>query len=348
MALNMPGIFAQPVGFQSLQVDGDYQFASRTFDIKHANLTAPSFALSVNGGIALGVEGQSPGLTLNGKLAALPVRTLLHYWPLPVVEGAREWIDANIFAGSLGPLNFETHLPVGMLDQEILPDDSMKLSFAMKDIEGSYVKGLTHVTGVSGNATLLGDSFTADFDGGRVGNLMVRNGHAAIPDLHVHGTVGRFTTHVDGQMPEIMTLIDMQPLGYPTRFGIDPKQTKGVASTDLSFDVPMLQDLAVEAVKISVKAQVNDFAVTLGRLKLTNGAVNFDIDNSHLHQTGAVNLADARLTIDWMEDFDTTQPVTTRINAKGTITDAARQSLNIGLQSILTGPVPIDADMQGR
>ncbi|MBN9546326.1 MAG: AsmA-like C-terminal domain-containing protein [Alphaproteobacteria bacterium] len=130
--------------------------------------------------------------------------------------------------------------------------------------------------------------------------------------------------------------------------GIDPKQTKGTASTDLVFDVPMLQDLAVDAVGISVKAQVNDFAVTLGRLKLTNGAVNFDIDNSRLHQAGTVNLADARLTIDWLEDFKTAQPVTTRINAKGTITDAARQSLNIGLQNILTGPVPVNADMQGK
>jgi hypothetical protein len=110
----------------------------------------------------------------------------------------------------------------------------------------------------------------------------------------------------------------------------------------------MLQDLAVEAVGISVKAQVSDFAVTLGRLKLANGAVNFDIDNSHLHQTGTASLADARFAIDWQEDFRTTQPITTRINAKGVMTDVARQTLNIGLQNILTGPVPVTADMQGH
>ncbi|MES2292179.1 MAG: AsmA-like C-terminal domain-containing protein [Pseudomonadota bacterium] len=348
IVLDMPGVFAQGVGFQSLQIDGDYQFASRMFDIKRASLTAPAFALSANGSITLGAEGQAPGLALNGKLAPLPVRTLLRYWPLPVVSGARDWIAANIFAGSLGPLTFESHIPVGLLDQEVLPDDAVKLNFPMTGVEGSYVQGLTHVTGVSGNATLLGDTFTADFNSGHVGNLQVRGGHALIPNLHTHGTVGQFTVHVDGQMPEIMTLIDMQPLGYPTRFGIDPKQTKGSASTDLSFQVPMLQDLAVEAVGISVKAQVSDFAVTLGRLKLANGAVNFDIDNSHLHQTGTVSLADARFAIDWQEDFRTTQPVTTRINAKGVMTDVARQTLNIGLQNILTGPVPVTADMQGH
>ncbi len=348
IALNMPGIFADAVGFQSLQLDGDYQVASRTLNVAHANLIAPAFALSANGSITLGADGQAPGLDLTGRLAPLPVRTLLHYWPLPAVAGAREWIAANIFAGSLGPMSFETHFPVGLLDQDVLPDDSVKLTFLMTGVEGSYVKGLTHVTGVSGNATLLGDTFTADFDGGHVGNLTVRGGHAVIPTLHVHGTAGQFTAHVDGQMPEIMTLIDMKPLGYPTRFGIDPRQTKGSASADLAFTVPMLQDLAVDAVGISVKAQVSDFAVALGRLKLANGAVNFDIDNAHLHQTGAVSLADARLTIDWVEDFRTAQPITTRISAKGVMTDAARQSLSVGLQNILTGPVMTNADIQGH
>ena len=68
-----------------------------------------------------------------------------------------------------------------MLDQDALPDASMKLTSPMSGVEGSYVKGLTHLTGVSGNATLLGDTFTANFDGGRVGNLIVRGGHALIP-----------------------------------------------------------------------------------------------------------------------------------------------------------------------
>ena len=348
IALNMPGIFAQPVGFQTFELAGDYQLASRTATLTRANLTAPGFALSIGGAITLGENGQTPGLALTGKLAPIPVRALLHYWPLTVAQGSRAWIDANIFAGSLGPMTFETHFPAGLLDQEVLPDDSMKLTFPMTGIEGNYVKGLTHLTGVSGTATLSGDTFTADFDGGRVGNLSVRGGHAVIPTLHLHGTTGHFTAHVDGQMADIMTLIDMKPLGYPTRFGIDPKLTKGAASTDLAFDVPMLQDLAVDDVGISVKAQVSEFAVTLGRLKLTNGAVNFDIDNSHLHQSGMVSLADARLAMDWVEDFKTTQPITTKITAKGVITDAARQALNVGLQTILTGPVSMTADIQGH
>ncbi|HEX4117266.1 MAG TPA: AsmA-like C-terminal region-containing protein [Rhizomicrobium sp.] len=348
LALNMPGVFAQPVSFQSFEADGSYQIAGRQFTIAHANLNAPGLALSGSGSITLGEKGQTPGAAMNGKVAPLPVKTLMHYWPLPVAEGTRSWINDNISQGTLGPFVFQTNFAPGVLDQDLLPDEDLKLTFAMSGIEGNYVTGLTHLTGVSGNAVLLGDTFTADFNSGRVGNLAVRDGHAMIPTLHAHGTVGRFTAHVDGQMPDIMALVDMKPLGYATRFGIDPKQTHGAASTDLSFTVPMLEDLSVDAVGISVKAQVSDFAVMLGHLKLSNGAVNFDIDNDHLHETGALTLADSRFMTDWTEDFKTSGSITTHINAKGVLTDAARQALSIGVQNVLTGPVMVDADLQGH
>ena len=88
--------------------------------------------------------------------------------------------------------------------------------------------------------------------------------------------------------------------------------------------------------------------MALGRLRLTDGNVNFDIDNSHLHESGTVMLADSRLNTDWQEDFGTDQPVTTRLNAKGILSDAARKALNVGLQNILTGPVAVDADISGH
>ena len=349
VALDMPGVLPQPVGLQAVVLKAVWQAAARRFDIEKFSLTAPALDLAAKGSVTLGEKGQSPGVAISGALKPVALRTLLRYWPLKAAAGAREWIDANIFAGSVGPLAFETHFTPGMMDQPFTPDEAITLSFAMSGIEGNYISGLTHLTGVSGNATMLGDSFTADFDGGHIGAIAVRGGHAVIPTLHVNGTVGVFTAHADGAMTDIMRLIDMKPLNYPTRFSIDPETTKGQAAVDLEFHVPMLADLPVDDVGISVKAAVSDFAVTLGRsTRLTNGAVNFDIDNDHLHQTGAVNLADSRLTVDWTEDFRGDAPITTHISAKGQLTDAARAALNVGLKNILTGPVAVNADIQGH
>jgi hypothetical protein len=348
ITIDMPGVFAGPIGYHSLLVAADYLTGPRQFNVTKLNLTATGFALDASGSVTLNDYG-APGLVAKASIPETPVRTLLLYWPLTVASGARDWIDANIFAGTMGPLEAEVNFPPGMMDQNILPEDSLKLTFAMKDIEGDYIKGLTRATGVMGDAILTGDTFKANFTGGHIGPLTARGGSALIPNLHQKGTVGQFGVHVEGAMPDVMALIDMKPLNYPTKFGIDPKTTGGQASADLAFQVPMLADLPVDDVGIAVKAHVQDFSVTLGgHTRLTNGDVTFDIDNTHLHQTGAVNLADTRLNVDWTEDFRTQDPVTTRLGVKGTMTEGGRAALNINLLRFFRGAVPISADITGH
>lgn len=348
VALDMPGVFAQAVGYQAVSLVADYLLAPRQFDVAKLTIAAPGFSFDASGSLTLNDNG-APGLVAKARIPALPVRTLLRYWPLPAAPGAREWIDANIFSGDIGPLEAQTNFTPGMLDQEILPEDSLKMTFSMHNLEGNYVSGLTHATGVAGDAVVTGDTFKAAFSGGRIGSLVASRGTALIPNLHQTGTAGQFGVHIDGAMPDVMTLIDMKPLNYPTKFGVDPKTTGGRASADLMFTVPMLADLPVDDVGVSVKAHVDDFAVTLGgKTRLTDGDVNFDIDNSHLHQTGQINLADARLNVDWTEDFKTKDFITTRLSAKGTMTEGARQALNLGLTRILRGAVPVSADITGH
>jgi hypothetical protein len=348
IAMDMPGILPKPTGYQTLALQADYLTGPRQFNVTKFGVTAPGFAMDASGSLTLNDNG-APGLVAKAHIPAMPVRQLLNYWPLTVAGGARDWIDNNIFAGDMGPLDAQVNFAPGQMDQDILPEDSVKLTFGMKNVEGNYVRGLTHATQVMGDAILTGDTFRADFSSGKIGPLTVSRGTALIPTLHLKGTVGQFGVHVEGGMPDIMTLIDMQPLGYATRFGIDPRQTGGAAGADLAFQVPMLADLPVDAVGISVKAQVNAFAVTLGsKMRLTDGAVNFEIDNNHLHQVGVVNLADTRLNVDWTEDFKTPDNVTTRLAVKGNMTEAARAALNINLQSFFRGTVPVTADLTGH
>lgn len=348
IAVDVPGILPKPVGYQSLVLQAGYLTAARQFTISKFTLAAPGFALDASGALTLNEHG-APGLVAKAHIPATPVRQLLLYWPLNLASGARSWIDSNIYSGEMGPIDVQANFAPGMLDQDILPEDSVKLTFGMKNVEGSYISGLTHATQVTGDAIMTGDTFRANVTSGKIGPLTLSRGTALIPNLHLAGTVGTFGVHVDGMMPDIMALIDMKPLGYSTRFGIDPRQTGGSASADLSFQVPMLANLPVDAVGISVKAAVDDFAVNLGgKTQITDGTVTFDIDNSHLHQIGSVNLADARLNVDWTEDFKTTDPITTRLAVKGNMTEAGRAALNINLQRFFHGSVPVTAELLGH
>src|SRR6185295_14027246 len=255
-----------------------------------------------------------------GRIAALSVNDLLRYWPLGAADGARTWINANIFNGMVGPIEFETHFAAGMMDQDRLPDGALLMTFPIANAEANYVTGLTHLTAVDGNARLTGNSFTFDVASARIGPLVVTKGHALIPDLVAADTPGTFTAHADGAMSDILKLTELPPLHYATRFGIDPNQTKGNAEVDLGFKLPLRKNLSIDNVAISVKAAVSGFGVRLGKdVNLADGTVNFDIDNKKLHANGNAGLSGSRLTLDWIEDFQTRNPVTTRVALKGTL-----------------------------
>src|SRR6185295_2709658 len=270
--------------------------------IDHLAIIGGGLHLDTTGRITL-IEKLSPVAELKGRIASLSARDLLRYWPLGAADGARTWISGNIFNGSVGPIEFETHFPAGMIDQDMLPDGALLMTFPIANAEANYLTGLTHLTAVQGNARLTGNSFTVDVKSARVGPLVVTRGHALIPDLVAADTPGTFTAHIDGTMSDILKLTELPPLHYPTRFGIDPNQTKGSANVDLDFRLPLRKNLSIDAVAISVKAAVSGFGIGLSKdLSLSDGTVNFDIDNNRLHASGTACVATSRLTLDWIEN----------------------------------------------
>ncbi|HEX4301660.1 MAG TPA: AsmA-like C-terminal domain-containing protein [Rhizomicrobium sp.] len=347
-ALAMPGTFAQPVFVPLASLHGSYVPATHDILIDSLNTTGGALVLAASGRITL-VEAKSPVLELKGRVEPLAVRDMLHYWPLDMGAGARDWIDRNIFSGSLGAIVFETHLPAGAFDAPAIPDSALLMTFPITNAELNYVRGLTHMTGVFANARLTGNSFSADVNRGRIGPLLVSRGHAVIPDLSLPAAPGEITAHLDGSMTDILKLTDMKPLNYATRFGLDPASTAGKAGIDLDFHVPMRRDLNVDDIGISVKAAVTGFGISLSKTtRLTDGAVNFDIDNTHLHATGAVGLATSRLTVDWVEDFRNAG-ISSKIAIKGAMDQAAREMLGIsGINDYLRGPIGVTGTLAGH
>lgn len=347
-ALAVPGTFTRPVFLPMVRLKGSYLPQTHDILLDYLKTSGGALVLDTAGRITL-VDKQSPLVELRGRMEAMSVRDLLHYWPLGTGEGARNWIDANIFAGTLGPIVYETHFPVGMLDQPRVPDNAMLMTFQLANVEANYVHGLTHMTGIYGSAKLTGNTFTADLTRGHIGPLVLTKAHAAIADLATPGSPGDITGHIDGSMTDVLKLTDLQPLNYPTRFGINPEETTGKAGIDLSFHVPMRKNLSVDDVAISIKANVTGFGIALGKtIRLNDGNVVFEVDNNHLHATGVTGLAGSRLTIDWVEDFKTANAVTSKINVKGLLDEPGREALGLHASDYLKGPIGLNADLTGR
>lgn len=348
IALRMPDTFQQSVTLGHLGLRGTYTAAGQTFSIGRFWLSGSPVSGELSGRIVL-AQNKSPEVDLNGKINELSVRDLVRYWPLRIGEGARKWISANVPAGRVGPISISTDIKAGELDGPSLPDSALALSFPIKDTSVNYIRGLTLVTHASGSGVLAGDTFKAAVASANIGPLRVTKGAVTIPNLHVHGTTGEITGSVLGQLRDVLALIDMKPLQYPTRFHIHPADTAGAANVDVDFHVPMLRNLNVSQVGIAVKASVSGLGLTLGKsTRVSNGVGTITVDNDQLRASGEVNLGRTRISTNWTETFAARNDITSKIQVRGTLDGEAREAMNFHTGDLFTGPVGIVAQLDGH
>jgi hypothetical protein len=347
LALNLPGVMGRSVTVARAAVRGSYLPASGTIAVDQAVVYGNQLSAKFAGHIVL-ADNQSPEIDINGSIAEMPVRDLLRYWPLQASPGARSWIDANVPEGRIGPFVLRASIPAGALDEPQLPENALTLTFPMTTATIVYIHGLSPMTAVNGTATLTGDTFKAQMDSGDVGPLKVSAGTVVIPNLHLHGTQGVVSAHIDGAVADVLALLDHKPLQYPSRFQIRAATAKGNVTADMTVRVPMLRDVKVDDIAISARAATTGLGLALSdHLSIANGNVNFVIDNTQLHAVGTVGLASANLGIDWTEDFKPRGPISTRVKVNGTLPQSALELLGIHADDYFTGPVGVSGELDG-
>ncbi len=347
VAFNIPDRFSAPVMFERMALRGAYDRAAGKITVDNAVMSAGPLQANIKGAITLAGE-QSPALDFDGTINAIAVRDFLHFWPVGLAEGARSWVDANISQGHLGQATIDLDIPAGALDQDALPENSMSVAFPFSGVTAQYIKGLTKLTSAQGQGHLSGDAFRADITQAAVGPLAVSKGVAVIPNLHLPVTQGTISAQVTGKVPDVLSLIDERPLGYPTRFHIDPKATSGDAVLALNFTIPMLKDLKVEQLGIAVQAKTSNLSLPIGeKRRIDNAALAFTIDGKSLTAQGPVQMSGVPLQFKWVEDFNPS-PITTRVDVQGTLDDAARAKLGLPDAGFIFGPSQISLTLAGH
>lgn len=348
ISVEVPGAMEHVITLGRALFKGVYRAADRSILLRQGYLSGGPLSALIAGRISF-LPNKSPGLDLDGRVGAISVRDLLSYWPLHVAPGARAWIAGNVTSGHLGPALVRTRIAAGALEQANLPDSAISASFPITEATISYLHGLTPVTKVAGTAILGGDTFKASVASASVGPLSLTNGRVTIANLHLPGTPVNIDAHVAGQLPEILSLLDMKPLQYPTRFHINTSETRGAASFDLSFQVPTIRGVSIDRIGISVKGTVRALALSLGpHTRISNGTLAVSVDNNRLHANGRIDVGSVSLAADWLETFKTSNPITTQIAIEGVLDDAQRAAVNLPLGKMLTGPVGVQASLEGH
>lgn len=347
MALDLPGAMEHTVALGHVNLSGSYDPLTRDIELNQADISGGPLSAELSGRIGL-FPKLTPELDFDGKVDSIGVRDLLAYWPIHIAGGARAWISENVGSGRMGPVLVHLRIPPGAFQRAALPENAVSVSFPLVDGTITYLRGLTPLTRVVGTVQLTGDEFRATLSSATAGPLNVSNGHVAIDALHMHGTPAVITAHVTGGLPQLLTLLDMKPLQYPTRFHVNTASTRGNTSLDVFFRVPTIKGESVDAIGISVKGTVNNLALSLGpHTRISNGQLSLAVDNSSLRAYGTVDIGSASLGVDWTEMFKPSGPESTKVAVHGVVDEAALTQFGLPGRGFLTGPVGLAADLEG-
>ena len=345
--MDAPNLFERGFNLEMARFRGTFEAKAQTLTIDELIARQGPFQLTLAG--TLTDHPVSMGVKLSGSVQDLTIPDLKMLWPAGTVPGARDWIMANIHEGSIRRADIEVDLAPGAIVDERIPDEMMTINLDLAALRVTYLGGLPDIVGVDGTAVLNGDTFRGELKSGNVGAVRLRKGSILINELHKTGAVGNIEGSMSGPTRDLMMLIDMPRLGYPTRYGIPAAKAAGTANVDFTFAIPMLKDVKTEDIGIEVNAELLDIKLPINqRFGLTGGKFSLALDTKGMKALGAVRINDAPVGFQWREDFTGTEPNGTQIDVTATMDDDDRSVFGLDLAPYVEGRTEIVAQLTGR
>ena len=344
----MPAMFDGETPIQTLSVQADSDLVADVVTLQSLVLVSGDTRVEASGGVT-GLAAGAVGLKLIGRVDNLPVDRLGSLWPRGVATGARDWISENVKGGIITRGDLAVNATAEQLAAPATPDSIARFTFDFRDLSISYIEGMPLLTEVRGKAVVLGNSFDARIESGSAGPLRLSDGKVEMRDLGKRGDPALINAVISGTTQQVLGLLDMEPLGYPSRFGLNPDDVKGDAVINLALVVPTLKALKVDDIGFDVKAKLSNVAMEIVEgFNMSAGMAEFSVTGAGLEAKGQGKIAGVLASFTWSENFKPgPAELSTRFSARATITEDLRRQVGIDPGSYLDGDADVEVSMIG-
>ncbi len=346
--LNLPNVFTENGKVDLLALRGRWTAVSDRLEIESALLRRGDSSFQVSGEVEQ-FGSRSPPIKLDGTFQKFDVDLFPSLWPIEVANGAHDWIVANLENGQLYDGKLRVDIPQGALDSPKLPDDALRFDFSYSGISVKYINGLPPVRNGKGKATLYGDSFELTMTGGATGGMKVSNGRVFITQLHRRPSLGDISVTLTGETKELLRILDLDPLGYPSEFGVDPQLVGGSTQLRLKVSLPLLRDLAFKDVGFDGRAQLTNLQIpnVLNDVGIDGGDAEIVVTNTYLDAIGALNIGTVEANVSWREEFEAVA-LPTEIKVAAKLDGADAKTFGADLSRYLMSDADVQLTLRGQ
>ncbi len=362
VALNAKDLFLDIEGFtdgvadiDSISFTGRLDFDNLVADISALSIRVGDGVLALSGQIA--DHPESLAISAQGEASNISTERLRDIWPVPLAKGARDWFDQNVTGGTIEDARINIDLPGGMIAaadrREKLPDEALDLEFNLSGATVKYLREMPPMQRVAGRGVLQGDRFDAWVNRAFIDiandRLQINSGHFAATALHVRGGPGEIDLNVAGATATILALLDHPPLGFISRFGMDPAIVGGYGDVQASLTLPLSKDVTMDDVGFSGRAVAREVGLPniIEGVSIDGGDLVIEVERQGLTAEGPVTLNGVPVTLNWQETFESGDEPSSVFRLRSTTNDEQREALRLRVGSLVNGPVTSDVTVRG-
>lgn len=353
----VPGFFAGPVDIDLIHLDAALDFDAMSADMTELFIGTAGGGIRLSGRIADGER--SPAISVKGEIEPLPFDALKAIWPYELAKGAREWVEKNLSGGTLAGGTFNVDLPAGMIadidDRMPIPKENLHFEFFANGQTMRYLGDLPPMENLEARGLIEGNRFDAWVSSAVIrqqgqGDIAVSDGHFHVDELTTKGAPGHIAFTVAGAMSDILSVLDHEPLGFISDFGLDPLRVSGTGRLSGTLSLPLVKDVQMEEVDFSGKAHTENVMLpdVQENLSITAGTLDLEVDRSGLTVKGPIIINHAAaVDLEWRENFNREVSPRSTYRLRGDLDEDGRAALGLKLDSFVAGVVNVDATLMG-
>ena len=269
-------------------------------------------------------------IEFDGELNNVPVSDLSRYWPKAIGQPAHKWIAENLSDGILDFVKAKSRLEISKQGEPRV--ESMEGSMKVRGVSVDYLRPMPQGKNISADIQFDHKAMSITLTKGQVGDLNLNKGRVVLNGLNEVDQYADVKLTMGGTVRSTLAFIDHKPLGFTSELGIDPKNTKGKAQTDLSLKFIVENALTFDKVDILATSKLSDVAldkVFLGR-GIHDSTLDLKVDKKGMTVTGDVIFGKIPAQIVWSENFKNNSTYQSRYDLAAVIEDIS-QIRNLGL-----------------
>jgi hypothetical protein len=292
-------------------------------------------------------------------LDALPIAELSRWWPEGIGDGARAWILENLTAG----VARNGHWRIAAEAEDAAPDGSRPALARLTALTGTldvadatihWLRPAPQMEAAEGVVRFGLDDILVQLAAARVAGtrIQARDGVARFIDPFGDDPRAEIEFDLAGSVPEVLGVLQHPRLRLFDRRPLPLRGPQGTLEGRVTLGFPLLNDLAVEQMRIGARAQLRQVRlaeVVLGH-GIDRGAFDLQLDNNGLRATGTARLAEIQARIAVETDFRAGPPgqVVSRERVTGRADSGQLTALGLGSEEVLRGPVSFDVRSERR